>query len=65
MENDKLLSVKETAKILGVNHQRVQALISSGRLPSQKIGNSHVIKESDLALVADRKVGRPSKPKAD
>ncbi len=61
MENDKLLSVKEVAQILGVNHQRVQALISQGRLPAQKIGNSYVIKESDLELVAERKTGRPQK----
>lgn len=61
MENDKLLSVKEVAQILGVNHQRVQALISQGRLPAQKIGNSYVVKESDLELVKDRKTGRPPK----
>jgi excisionase family DNA binding protein len=65
MDNEKLISVKESAEKLGVNRQRIQALISSGRLPSQKIGNSHVIKESDLALVADRKVGRPPKPKTE
>lgn len=63
MENDKLLSVKEAAAILGVNHQRVQALISQGRLPAQKIGNSYVIKESDLELVKERKTGRPPKAK--
>ena len=63
MENDKLLSVKEVAQILGVNHQRVQALISQGRLPAQKIGNSYVIKESDLKLVEDRPTGRPPKDK--
>ena len=61
MENDKLLSVKESAEILGVNRQRVQTLISEGRLPAQKIGNSYVIKESDLELVKDRKTGRPPK----
>ncbi|HMS38920.1 MAG TPA: helix-turn-helix domain-containing protein [Pyrinomonadaceae bacterium] len=61
MENDKLLSVKESAEILGVNRQRVQTLITEGRLPAQKIGNSYVIKESDLELVKERKTGRPSK----
>jgi excisionase family DNA binding protein len=60
-----LISTKEASEKLNVSMRRIQALISSGRLPSQKIGNSHVIKESDLALVADRKVGRPSKPKTD
>ncbi len=61
MENDKLLSVKESAELLGVNRQRVQTLISEGRLPAQKIGNSYVIKESDLEFVKDRKTGRPKK----
>jgi excisionase family DNA binding protein len=65
MKNDKLLSVKEAAQILGVNHQRVQALISQERLPAQKIGNSYVIKESDLELVKDRKTGRPPKDKGE
>ncbi len=63
MENDKLLSVVESAEILGVNRQRIQALITEGRLPAQKIGNSYVIKESDLELVKERKTGRPPKSK--
>ena len=63
MESEKLLSVKESAEILGVNRQRIQALISQGRLPAQKIGNSYVIKESDLPLIAQRKTGRPPKDK--
>ncbi len=61
MANEKLLSVKESAEILGVNRQRIQALISQGRLPAQKIGNSYVIKESDLTLISERKTGRPPK----
>ncbi len=63
MENDKLLSVVKSAEILGVNRQRIQALITEGRLPAQKIGNSYVIKESDLELVKQRKTGRPPKSK--
>ncbi len=54
----KLISVKEAAEILGVNGSRVRQLILAGKLPSQLIGNSHVIKESDLRLVAVRKRGR-------
>lgn len=61
MVNDKLLSVRESAELLGISRQRIQALISEGRLPAQKIGNSHVIKESDLELVKERKTGRPKK----
>ena len=63
MNQNNLLSVKEAANLLGVNHQRVQALISQGRLPAQKVGNSYVIKETDLELVKDRKTGRPPKIK--
>ena len=65
MPDEKLLSVKESAEILGVNRQRVQALISQDRLPAQKIGNSYVIKESDLELVKNRKTGRPPKAKSE
>lgn len=61
MGTEKLLSVKGCAEVLGVNRQRVQTLISQGRLPAQKIGNSYVIKESDLELVKHRKPGRPKK----
>ena len=59
MTDSSLLSVRDAAEILGVNRQRVQALINEGRLPAQKIGSSYVIRRSDLKLVAVRKVGRP------
>ena len=59
--NEKLLSVKEASSILGVNRQRIQQLIESDRLPAQKVGAYYIIKESDLGLVAERKVGRPPK----
>jgi hypothetical protein len=39
----------------------VQALIISGKLPAQKIGNSYVVQEKDLELVWERIPGRPKK----
>jgi excisionase family DNA binding protein len=63
MKNDRLLSVKDSAELLGISRQRIQALISNGRLPAQKIGNSYVIKEADLKLIEDRQTGRPPKEK--
>jgi excisionase family DNA binding protein len=60
-----LLTTKEVAERLGVTQSRVRALIQSGRLPSQQYGRDHLIKESDLKLVQDRKPGRPSKAKAE
>ncbi len=55
------LTTQEAAEKLNVSIRRVVALINSGDLPSSRIGRSHVIKESDLKLVKDRKPGRPSK----
>jgi excisionase family DNA binding protein len=56
-----LISVTEAAKRLGVIRQRVLQLIDAERLPAVKVGNQYVIKEQDLELVAERKVGRPPK----
>lgn len=58
-----LVSTKEASEKLGLSIRRVQALITSGKLPAQKIGNSYVVKESDLQLVEDRPTGRPPKDK--
>ncbi|HEY1403079.1 MAG TPA: helix-turn-helix domain-containing protein, partial [Pyrinomonadaceae bacterium] len=56
-----LLTTKEVAKLSGVSMRQVQALITNGRLPAQKYGRDYFIKETDLKLVEDRKVGRPKK----
>ena len=45
---------------MNVSIRRVQALISSGRLPAEKIGNSFAIKELDLNGASIRKNGRPN-----
>ena len=57
-------TTQEAAKKLGVSVRRIVALINAGDLPSSRIGRSHVIKETDLELVKDRKPGRPSKEKS-
>ena len=56
-----LLTTKETAEKLNVSVRRVQAMITDGSLPAEKLGRDYVVKESDLALVKDRKPGRPAK----
>jgi excisionase family DNA binding protein len=56
-----LLTTKEAAKQLGVSRRRVLALIQTERLPAQKFGRDYMIKEKDLKLVENRKVGRPKK----
>lgn len=56
-----LISSKDAAEKLGISLRRVQALITDGRLPAQKIGNSYVVNEKDLELVKVRTPGRPKK----
>jgi excisionase family DNA binding protein len=53
------LTTDQVAERLGITPSRVRVLIRSGRLPAQRFGRAHVINESDLSLVAERKVGRP------
>ena len=59
MTEEKMLTTPEVAKRLGVTTRRVLALIKDGRLPSKQYGRDHLIKESDLHLVTERKPGRP------
>ncbi len=58
------LTTKEVAEKLGVSVGRVQQFIAEGRLPATKVGQTNLVKESDLKLVEDRKTGRPSKDKS-
>jgi excisionase family DNA binding protein len=53
------LTTKQAAERLGITPRRVQALIEVGKLPATKFGRDYQIKEADLKLVKDRKVGRP------
>ena len=56
-----MLSVKESADMLGVTPARVRALIAQKALPAQKVGRSWVIKEEDILdrLSRHPKAGRP------
>jgi excisionase family DNA binding protein len=53
------LTTEQAAERLGITPSRVRVLIRAGRLPAQRFGRAHIINESDLKMVADRKVGRP------
>jgi excisionase family DNA binding protein len=57
----KLITTADAAASLGVHRTRVQVLIREGRLPAQMIGGTYIINDEDLALVAERKTGRPKK----
>jgi excisionase family DNA binding protein len=65
MADERMLTTPEVAKRLGISTRRVLALIYAGRLPSQQFGRDHLVKESDLKLVENRKHGRPRKAQAE
>ncbi|MDQ4122178.1 MAG: helix-turn-helix domain-containing protein [Acidobacteriota bacterium] len=65
MTVEDLITTREAAEKLGVSMRRVTALIKEGRLPSMQIGREHLIKQSDLELVRERRPGRPTKAKAE
>ena len=57
-----MLSVAESASLLGVSPSRVRALIAEGALPAEKIGRSWVLREEDvLQRAANRPGPRPTR----
>lgn len=58
-----MLSVTESARILGVSTARVRALIAKGVLPAEKAGRAWLLREEDVMqrLSQHAKAGRPRK----
>ena len=61
IERNAMLSVSESAEVLGVSAQRVRAMISDGVLPAIKVGRAWVLEEKDVfaRAAAKPKGGRP------
>lgn len=62
-----MLSVSQSAALLGVSPARVRKLIADGALPAQKIGRNWAIAETDVAARLDKrpKAGRPKSSASD
>jgi excisionase family DNA binding protein len=54
-----MLTTAQAAEKLGISPRRVLALIQAERLPAEPFGPTYMIQEKDLALVKNRKPGRP------
>lgn len=60
---DELLTTSQAAQKLGVSAGRVRQMVVDGRLPVVRLGRDNLIRSADLALVKNRKTGRPPKDK--
>lgn len=56
-----MIGTADAAKRLCISQERVRALIKAKRLPAKRLGRDWFIEEEDLALVKNRKAGRPRK----
>ena len=56
-----LIATKDAALRLKISARRIQELVKNGRIPAQMIDGVYLIDSKDLALVKDRKTGRPKK----
>lgn len=61
-----MLSVKESARELGVSPARVRQLIASNAIEATKVGRSWVVSETSVQARLERRPspGRPSRPHA-
>jgi excisionase family DNA binding protein len=59
--SETLLGLREAAQTLQLSQSRLRQLIDGEQLPATKVGNSWIIRESDLLAFADqqRGYGRP------
>ena len=59
----KLFTTCDAAEYLGVTASRVRQLIVEKRLPSQKFGRDHLIREDDLKKYLSSERKKPGRPK--
>jgi excisionase family DNA binding protein len=63
MDGRKILTTKEAAERLRVTASRIRQLVLEDKLPAEKFGRDLMIRETDLKLVAERPIGRPTPKK--
>lgn len=56
MKNE--ISVTECAKLLGLSRTAILKAIHVGRIKARKVGNSYVIKRSDLDIPSDVEISK-------
>lgn len=65
MEQKKLLSTAELAKILGISRIAVFKKIKEGKIRAEKVGRNFVISQADLAEILGKVLGNSNKQEID
>lgn len=59
-----LLSVAQTANLLGVTRQRVHDLIKNGQIIACKLGRYYYIETAEVARYQNQPMGKPYQPRS-
>ncbi|MBW4646752.1 MAG: helix-turn-helix domain-containing protein [Goleter apudmare HA4340-LM2] len=59
-----LLSVAQTAKLLGVTRQRVHDLIKNGQIIACKLGRYYYIETTEVERYQNQPMGKPYQPRS-
>lgn len=59
-----LLSVAQTAQILGITRQRVHDLIKNGQIIARKLGRYYYIETSEIERYRNQPTGKPYQPRS-
>ncbi|MBD2204811.1 helix-turn-helix domain-containing protein [Calothrix sp. FACHB-1219] len=59
-----LLSVAETAQLLGVTRQRVHELIKNGQIIACKLGRYYYIETAEVDRYKNQPTGKPYQPRS-
>ncbi|NWF61119.1 MAG: helix-turn-helix domain-containing protein [Fischerella sp.] len=63
-DSPELLSVAQTAKLLGVTRQRVHDLIKNGQIIACKLGRYYYIEAAELEKYRNQPTGKPYQPRS-
>ncbi|MBP5975639.1 helix-turn-helix domain-containing protein [Brasilonema sp. CT11] len=59
-----LLSVAQTAKLLGVTRQRVHDLIKNGQIVASKLGRYYYLEANEIEKYKNQPTGKPYQPRS-
>jgi excisionase family DNA binding protein len=63
-DSPELLSVSQSAHVLGVTRQRVHDLIKNGQIIAHKLGRYYYIDITEVERYRDQPMGKPYQPRS-